>query len=186
MLQYSIKVSTGKRDVRLNKLRKSVGSFCMRCGLGWVLGGLRMPISSWVVSEKTLKSMFFGGENTAHCTTSLVFMIDRSNVSCRFSSQLSPSVTFSFWKTFTHCRDIVVQSYPTYVRFHVQTRIANKEWEMAEILTEYSPHIGLRNISDIFPFWKMFIHCRDISCSNLPYVRTLNFCTRKIRFAMQQ
>ena len=75
-------------------------------------------------------------------------------------------------------------SYPTYVRFYVQTRIANKAWELAEILTAYSSDIGLRNISAIFPFWKVSIHCRDISGWKLPYVRTLNFCARKIRFAM--
>ena len=37
---------------RLDKLRKSVGSFCIRCGLRWVLGGLAGTISSWAVPEK--------------------------------------------------------------------------------------------------------------------------------------
>ena len=41
---------------RLDKLRKSVGSFGIRCGLGWVLGGLVGTISSWVVPEKTAKN----------------------------------------------------------------------------------------------------------------------------------
>ena len=27
---------------------------------------------------------------------------------------------------FTHCQDVAVQSYPTYVRFYVEARIANK------------------------------------------------------------
>ena len=59
VLQHSIKVSTGKRDLRLGKLRKSVGSFLIRCGLGWALGGLRMTIISWAYSEKTLKNIIF-------------------------------------------------------------------------------------------------------------------------------
>ena len=86
MLQYSIKVSTGKCDLRLGKLSKSVGSFCVRWGLGWALGGLRMTISSWVVSEKTLKNMIFGRKNVVHCTPSLVFMKNRSNFYCIFLS----------------------------------------------------------------------------------------------------
>ena len=40
---------------RLDQLSKSVGSFGIRCGLGWVLGGLASTISSWVVPEKTQK-----------------------------------------------------------------------------------------------------------------------------------
>ena len=70
MLQQSIKVSTGKRDLRLGKLSKSVGSFCIRCGLGWVLGGLRMPISSLAVSDKTLKNMIFLSRKYCNCTRS--------------------------------------------------------------------------------------------------------------------
>ena len=64
---------------------------------------------------------------------------------------------------FTHCRDIAVQSYSTYVRFYVQMRIANNTWELAEVLSAYSSDIGLRNISDIFPFWKISMHWRDIT-----------------------
>ena len=41
---------------RLGKLSKSVGSFCIRCGLGWILGGLAGTIISWAVPEKTAKS----------------------------------------------------------------------------------------------------------------------------------
>ena len=40
---------------RLDKLSKSIGSFCIRCVLGWVLGGLPGTISSWAVLEKTAK-----------------------------------------------------------------------------------------------------------------------------------
>ena len=40
---------------RLYKLSKSVGSFGIRCGLRWVLGGLVGTISSWAVPEKTAK-----------------------------------------------------------------------------------------------------------------------------------
>ena len=39
----------------LDQLSKSVGSFGIRCGLGWVLGGLTGTISSWAVPEKTAK-----------------------------------------------------------------------------------------------------------------------------------
>ena len=65
VLQHSIKVLTGKRDLRVGKLRKSVGYFCIRYGLGWALGGLRMNVSSWEVSEKTLKDLIFLPKNVA-------------------------------------------------------------------------------------------------------------------------
>ena len=39
----------------LDQLSKSVGSFAIRCGLGWVLGGLTGTINSWAVPEKTAK-----------------------------------------------------------------------------------------------------------------------------------
>ena len=60
MLQHSTKVSTGKRYLRLGKLRKSVGSFCIRCGVGWALGDFHVTFSSLAVAEKTLKNMIFG------------------------------------------------------------------------------------------------------------------------------
>ena len=72
MLQHIIKVSTGKRDLRLGKLRKSFGSFWMRCALGWALGDFRITISSLVVAEKTLKNMIFGQKN---CCTLHSFFI---------------------------------------------------------------------------------------------------------------
>ena len=46
----------------LGKLSKSVGSFCIRCGLGWVLGGQAGTIISWVVPEKTAKKTSEKGE----------------------------------------------------------------------------------------------------------------------------
>ena len=66
ILQHSIKASTGKRDLRLGKLRKSVGSFCIRCGLGWTADGLCVTISSWTVYEKTLKNIIFWVEKLLH------------------------------------------------------------------------------------------------------------------------
>ena len=39
----------------LEKLSKSVGSFDIRCGLGWVLGGLAGTVSSLTVPEKIAK-----------------------------------------------------------------------------------------------------------------------------------
>ena len=41
---------------RLDKLSKSVDSFGIRCGLGWVLGGLAGTISLWAVPDKTAKN----------------------------------------------------------------------------------------------------------------------------------
>ena len=53
---------------RLDQLSKSVGSFGIRCSLGWVLGGLTCTIRSWAVHEKTaktpLKRRFFGVKTT--------------------------------------------------------------------------------------------------------------------------
>ena len=55
---------------RLDKLSKSVGSFGIRCGQGWVLGGLTGTISSWAVPEKTARNtrkMWFWGIKTTNC-----------------------------------------------------------------------------------------------------------------------
>ena len=95
ILQHSIKVSTGKHDLRLGKLSKSVRSFCKRCGLVWcALGGLRMPISSWAISEKTLKNMICGRKNVAHFTPSLVLCtIFRHLMQTRYASKCEPA----FW-----------------------------------------------------------------------------------------
>ena len=52
---------------RLGKLSKSVSSFCIRCGLGWVLHGLAGTISSWAAPEKTAtntrEKVIFGYQN---------------------------------------------------------------------------------------------------------------------------
>ena len=57
---------------RLDQLSKSVGSFAIRCDLGWVLGGLTGTISSWEVPEETekkhpKKGSFFLGIKTTNC-----------------------------------------------------------------------------------------------------------------------
>ena len=52
---------------RPDQLSKSVGSFGIRCGLWWVLGGLTGTISSWAFPEKTAKKtpekLIFGYQN---------------------------------------------------------------------------------------------------------------------------
>ena len=55
---------------RLDRLSKSVGSFGIRCDLGWVLGGFAGTISSWAVPEKTVKNTrkrWFLGIKTTNC-----------------------------------------------------------------------------------------------------------------------
>ena len=54
--QYRVKFWTPKILWRLDQLSKSVGSFGIRCGLRWVLGGLAGTISSWTVPEKPQKT----------------------------------------------------------------------------------------------------------------------------------
>ena len=51
----SCDVGDATEELRLDQLSKSVGSFGIRCGLGWVLGGLAGTISSWAVCVKTTK-----------------------------------------------------------------------------------------------------------------------------------
>ena len=46
ILQYRVTFWTPEIVPRLNKLSKWIGSFCIRCGLGWVLGGYAGTISS--------------------------------------------------------------------------------------------------------------------------------------------
>ena len=103
----------------------------------WSMAGIKrlMQNGFW----KNLENQEFWVKKVSHCTPSLLFMINCLNFHCR----LSRIAIFPFWKMFTHCRDIVVQSYPTYVHFHVHTWIANKAWELAEILTAYSSDTGL-------------------------------------------
>ena len=67
MLQHSINITTGKHDLRLGKLSKSIGSFCTRCGLGWTWDGLRMTISYWAAFEKTSKNIIFGYQDHQYC-----------------------------------------------------------------------------------------------------------------------
>ena len=55
ILQYRVTFWTPEIVQRLDQLSKSVGSFGIRCGLGWVLGGSAGTISSWAVPEKTTK-----------------------------------------------------------------------------------------------------------------------------------
>ena len=43
-------------DTGLDQLSTSVGSFGIRCGLGWVLGVLAGTISSWEVPEENAKN----------------------------------------------------------------------------------------------------------------------------------
>ena len=57
ILQYRVTFWTPKIVPRLGKLRKSVGSFCIRCSLGLVLGSQAGTISSWAVPEKTAKKL---------------------------------------------------------------------------------------------------------------------------------
>ena len=55
--------STPEIVQRLDQLSKSVGSFAISCGLGWVFGGLTGTSSSWAVPEKTAKKIIFGYQN---------------------------------------------------------------------------------------------------------------------------
>ena len=56
ILQYRVTFWTPEIVPRLNTFSKSIGSFCIRCGLGCVLGGYAGTISSWAFPEKTTKN----------------------------------------------------------------------------------------------------------------------------------
>ena len=70
---------------RLDQLSKSVGSFGIRCGRGWVLGGLAGTISSWAVPEKTTKNQkkvifrYQDHQLSARTLLYFLFMLDVGN-----------------------------------------------------------------------------------------------------------
>ena len=70
--------------VYCRKLSKTVGSFCIRYGLGWVLRDLVGIISSWAVPEKTVKNtrkkVIFGYQNHKFSSWPLLYFLLMADV----------------------------------------------------------------------------------------------------------
>ena len=103
---------------RLGKLRISISSFCIRYGLGWVLGGYVDTISSWAVPEKTannvrIKQFCTSRPPTVGLATSiLLFMADFWNFCDTFLRPYAKR-SFLFFQILSRCWDSRVQIYPT-------------------------------------------------------------------------
>ena len=94
----------------LDQLSKSVGSFGIRCGLGWVLDGLAGTISPWAVPEKTAentqkKVIFWFQNHKLLAWWALLYFLLMADVWNAFF--------FLFLKMLIRCWYTRVQSYPS-------------------------------------------------------------------------
>ena len=107
----------------LDQLSKLVGSFSIRCGLGWVLGGLMGTISSSAVPGKTTKNtrkMCFLVIKTTNCSpvhfyTFYSWQMFDIFMLYSWESKLK-TLLFLFFKMLISCRDTRVHSYSTSAR----------------------------------------------------------------------
>ena len=91
VLQHSIRDWTGKRDLRLGKLRKSIGSFCIRYGILWTLALLILQpfrrFTHVTARSPTLPTLYYV---TAHSPTLPLLHIRHSSFS---NASFAPSTS---------------------------------------------------------------------------------------------
>ena len=164
---------------RLGKLSKSGGSFCIRCGLGWVLGGLAGTFSSWAVPE----------ENAKNFRKNVIFGYTIKTTNCRPGH----FYTFYSWQLFEifvlHSQDpklktlffyfskcwlfFEIQGFKVTPLLHVQSKVpivrpgnvyTFYSWQMFDIFLLYSEDPKLKTLL----FFKMLIRCWDTRVQNYP------------------
>ena len=139
ILQYRVIFWTPEIVPRLSKLSKSVDSFCIRCGLGWVLGGYAGTINSWAFPEKTTKIHQLSSRPLLY----FLFMEDVWN----FYDTFLTTYTYFFFLIFKmviRFWDIRVQIYPTSAHTIKTTNCRPGHlytlclWQMVEIFMVHS------------------------------------------------
>ena len=135
---------------RLEQLRKSVGSFGIRCGIGWVLGGLAGTISSWAVPEKTAKNTqkrWFLGIKTTNCRPGHFYTFYSWQILEIFVINSSdPNLNvFLFLKMLIRCWDTRVQSY------------SSSASEIKSIYCLAWPHLHFLFVADGWNFCDIFL-----------------------------